>query len=233
MATEDLHFVLVHGAMHGAWCWQPTLPFLEASPRVASVTPVDLCGHGTRRDAKALEAITRADYEDDVVSAIEGGDLRNVVLVGHSLAGITLPAVATRVRERLRHVVFLATTTPPAGESVDDFMKSHPSSPVRRGVTGTQEMFCNDLDAEQTEWLTSRLGPQPPGPMNHRMEALQWPPGLPATYILLERDACLPPDYQREQARGLGIERVVSLDCGHSAFVAAPKALAELLLEIV
>ena len=45
-------FVLVHGASHGAWCWQPVVPYLEADERVDVVLPLDLPGSGARQDAK-------------------------------------------------------------------------------------------------------------------------------------------------------------------------------------
>jgi len=221
-------FVLVHGGAHGAWCWERLVPHLEASPRVDAVVAVDLPGHGAQRGMKPLEAITRADYVDHVVGEIESRDLRDVILVGHSLAGITLPPVAARVAERLLRVVFLSTSSPPPGQTVMDLMQ-HPLSPLARGLDG-RTMFCNDLDEEATEWLLGHVGPEPPGPMSEPVEIATVPPGVASTYVLLERDEALPPAYQREQARNAGVDEIVPFDSGHSAFASRPAELAALLL---
>jgi pimeloyl-ACP methyl ester carboxylesterase len=221
-------FVLVHGGAHAAWCWERLVPCLGADPRVGSVVAVDLTGHGARLDAKPQDAITVADYVEDVVREIESRDLRDVVLVGHSLAGITVPRAAVRVADRMRRLVYLSTTNPPAGQSVEDVMQ-HPLSPLsRRADFG--DMFCNDLDDETTAWLISNLGPEPAGPMREPVPSIDLPAGLGSTYVLLERDEALPPALQREQARNVGADEIVTFDAGHSAFLSRPKDLAELLL---
>src|SRR5690606_7323200 len=82
-------FVLVHGGAHGAGCWDRLPPLLARDPRVARVLAVDLPGHGRRLEAKPQAEITLDDYVDAVVGDVLGEDLADVVLVGHSLAGIT------------------------------------------------------------------------------------------------------------------------------------------------
>lgn len=221
-------FVLVHGGAHGAWCWERVVPHLERDARVDAVVAVDLTGHGARLDVKPLGEVAIADYVDDVAREIESRDLRDVVLVGHSLAGITLPAAAARVAARLRRVVYLATSNPAVGETIDELVK-HPLSPVTRGAE-FREMFCNDLDDETAAWLLGKLGPEPPGPMAEPVRVARLPPGVASTYVLLERDATLPPELQREQARTAGVDEIVAFDSGHSAFASRPRALAELLL---
>ena len=224
------NFVLVHGAVHGGWCWERVIPVLEASSGVEQVAAIDLVGHGERLNEKPLDEISLEDYADDVVREVEGRDLYDVVLVGHSLAGITLPLAAHRLVGRLRRVVYLSTTNPPVGQSVEDRMKD-PLSPLSRGVD-FETMFCNDLDDETSSWLLSRLGPEPPGPMAEKVTVVTGPPGIASTYILLEKDEALPPAFQREQARTAQVDEVVALDAGHSAFASRPDELAALLLHV-
>ena len=222
------NFVLVHGAAHGAWCWERVVPILEVSPHVQQVIAIDLVGHGERLEEKPQEEICIDDYADDIVREIEVGNLHDVVLVGHSLAGITLPPAAHRLVSRLRRLVYLSTTNPPVGQSVEDRMND-PLSPISREVD-FETMFCNDLDEESSHWLLSRLGPEPPGPMVEKVAVATGPPEVPSTFILLEKDEALPPAYQREQARTAQVDEIVTLDAGHSAFASRPQELAELLL---
>jgi len=197
---------------------------------VEQVIAIDLVGHGERLEEKPLEEICLDDYADDVVREIEGRDLTEVVLVGHSLAGITLPPAAHRLAGRLRRVVYLSTTNPQVGQSVEDRMRD-PLSPISREVD-FETMFCNDLDEKTSTWLLSRLGPEPAGPMAEKVAVATGPPGVPSTYILLEKDEALPPAYQREQARAAQVDEIVTLDAGHSAFASRPQELAELLLRV-
>jgi len=232
MAASGLHFVLVHGGAHSGSCWERLVPELEALPQVAGVLAVDLSGRGRRAGVRPLEEITREHYIADVVADIEGADLRDVVLVGHSLAGISVPWAAARLPERVRHLVLLSTTTPPPGRSVNDVMAEHPLSPLRRGID-FQRMFCNDLGEAEAQWLLTRLCDEPPGPLGEKVDAVSLPEGLASSFVLLERDEALPPDYQREQAATVGVDRIVPFDSGHSAFVSRPRDLAALLVGLV
>jgi pimeloyl-ACP methyl ester carboxylesterase len=224
-------FVLVHGGSHGAWCWDRLVPLLAADERVGAVVAVDLSGHGSKATVKPLDQISRSDYVADVMKEIEAADLREVVLVGHSLAGITLPLVAAKIPQRMRRLVYLSTSNPLPGQSLNQLME-HPLSPFSRGAD-FREMFCNDLDAQTREWLLSRIGDEPLGPLNEPMPTVRLPESLPSTYILLEQDQALVPDFQREQAANAGVDEIVTLDAGHSAFASKPAELARILLSYV
>ena len=77
-------FGLVHGAWHGAWCWDLLVPELELRGHAAIAMDLPC------EDREA----TFFDYADTVTAAL--GDSSDVVLVGHSLAGMTIPLVGLR-----------------------------------------------------------------------------------------------------------------------------------------
>lgn len=222
------NFVLVHGGAHAAWCWDRLVPLLGAAPGVGQVHAVDLCGHGARADRKPFLEIGVDDYVESVLEDLETQDLRGVTLVGHSLAGLTIPHVAARAPERIDRVVYLSTTNPPLGRSVLDEMSesAHFSASTTSNI---EEAFCSDLDAESAKWLTGHLGPQPPGPLEEPSRLVAGPPEIPSIYVLLESDAVLSPAYQMEQAARLGVGQTLRLDAGHSAFASKPVELAALL----
>ena len=85
--------VLVHGGMHGSWCWDTVRPFL-ASPTVA----VDLPGRGTR--PADLASVTLDDSVAAVLDDAERAGFERFVLVGHSLGGVTITETAVRHPER-------------------------------------------------------------------------------------------------------------------------------------
>ena len=73
---------LVHGAFHGAWCWDHLRPELE--DRGFAVVAPDLpC------DDPSAGCVA---YADTVVTAL--ADVHDeVIIVGHSLGGLTIPLV--------------------------------------------------------------------------------------------------------------------------------------------
>ena len=75
------NFLLVHGAWHGAWCWQRVLPGLVlAGHRAHAVT---LTGVGER--AHLLHpGIDLDTHIQDVTAAMDAEELDEVVLVVHS-----------------------------------------------------------------------------------------------------------------------------------------------------
>jgi len=207
------------------------LPHLRQDTRVEAVIAVDLCGHGTRLGDIPQDEISIRHYVDSVVDDIEAAALTDVVLVGHSLAGISIPHVAARLPDRIARLVYLSTTNPALGCCVNDSM-AHPLSPISRGIDLTKA-FCSDLDDETAAWLTGNLGPQPPGVLSEPIERVAGPREIPSTYVLLEKDEVLPPDLQLEQAETLDVDEIVRFEAGHSAFASRPGDLAELLLSLI
>ena len=110
-------FVLVPGAWCGAWSWQWVDPFLRDAGHV--VHPVALSGMGERVDL-AHPGITLDTHITDVVTALEFADLREVILVGESYAGMIITGVTDRVPERLAQVIYLDAVVPEDGQSYFD-----------------------------------------------------------------------------------------------------------------
>src|SRR5207237_2204959 len=104
---------LVHGAWHGAWCWQRVVQRLAADcHRVHAVT---LTGVGERAHLLA-PTITLETHIADVAGAIEAEELRDVVLAVHSYAGMIGTAIADRLGDRLRQLVYVDAVVPRPGE---------------------------------------------------------------------------------------------------------------------
>src|SRR4051812_34211124 len=100
-------FALVHGAWHGAWCWELLSPLLQQEGH--DVVAMDLpCG----------DASASFETYADVVCAALNAYKHDVVLVGHSLGANSIPLVATR--RPLRHLVYLCGVVPAIDQSVID-----------------------------------------------------------------------------------------------------------------
>ena len=97
-------YVLVAGAWLGGWCWQPVTAQLRAQGH--DVYPVTLTGLGERSHLASRE-VDLDTYIADVVNVVEVEDLQDVVLVGHSYAGLVVTAVADRIPERISLLTYL------------------------------------------------------------------------------------------------------------------------------
>jgi pimeloyl-ACP methyl ester carboxylesterase len=139
--SEKAALVLVHGAWHGAWCFDAVMPELARLGHVAIAR--DLPGHGVNAlfppvylerpadpdefsrvfasQPSPLAGLTLDDYAASVIETIDAvGRLGfgRVVLVGHSLGGVTVTRVAEMLPDRVLKLVYLAAFMLPPGDAV-------------------------------------------------------------------------------------------------------------------
>ncbi|MER7859275.1 alpha/beta fold hydrolase [Amycolatopsis japonica] len=112
-------FLLVHGAWHNGRSWDRVVPLLEAAGH--RVIAPSLTGYGDKAHLLSPE-VGLGTHIDDVTSLIERERLDDVVLVGHSYAGMVITGVANLVPERIAHLVFLDAMVPENGESAIDVL---------------------------------------------------------------------------------------------------------------
>lgn len=112
------NIVLVHGMWMGGWIWRDVAARLRAAGH--DVYTPTLTGLGERVHLARPE-VDLETHIDDVVNVILYEDLRDVVLVGHSYAGIVVEGVADRLPERLARLVYLDTGPMGAGVAHLDF----------------------------------------------------------------------------------------------------------------
>jgi pimeloyl-ACP methyl ester carboxylesterase len=109
--------VLVHGAMHGAWCWREVRDPLRAAGHQV-FTPT-LTGQGDRRHQMTRE-VGVDTHVDDLTELLWFEDLHHVHLVLHSYAGVLAGPVAERAGERLASITYLAGFMTRPGECLLD-----------------------------------------------------------------------------------------------------------------
>ena len=223
-------FGLVHGAWHGGWCWQYLIPELEA--RGHRAVAMDLPTEDPQAGAEGYAAIVRR--------ALDSFD-EDVVLVGHSLAGLTIPVVASL--RPVRHLIYLCAIIPRPGAAWDDVAAEQPpfghyqsstpavghpdgsaSCPEERAV----ELFYHDCPADRARWAAGLLRRQ-----NWRVSQEITPlaafPDVPASSILCTGDRVVDPAWSRAAAQGVLGVRPIELSGGHSPFLAQPARLADVL----
>ncbi|XP_052879325.1 LOW QUALITY PROTEIN: methyl jasmonate esterase 1-like [Gossypium arboreum] len=110
MEKKEGHFVLVHGACHGAWCWYKVITQLKSMGH--KVTAMDLAGAGIH-PKEVQEAQSFPDYFEPLMNFMASAQPEEkVILVGHSLGGYSISAAMERFPEKVAVAVFATAFMP-------------------------------------------------------------------------------------------------------------------------
>lgn len=120
------HFILVHGAGHGAWCWYKLASLLESAGH--KVTAMDLTGCGidstSISEVKSVHEYVKPLME--VMSALLPDE--RVVIVGHSLGGMSISFAIQAFPHKIAVAVFAtAFICSPDSPLSESFIEVHTS----------------------------------------------------------------------------------------------------------
>jgi pimeloyl-ACP methyl ester carboxylesterase len=173
------------------------------------------------------------DYARAVAGAL--GDAEDVVLVGHSLGGLTVPLVpALRPVER---IVLVAALVPRPGQSLIDQLRGEDRGILQPAGRSTDDdkrtawtdaalaidTLYHDADPLDAAAAFARLRPQAAKPQVEPTPLTAWP-DVPTEYVVCAQDRMVDPDYQRRRPF---THRTLS--SGHSPMLSQPSELARLL----
>jgi pimeloyl-ACP methyl ester carboxylesterase len=109
------NFVLVHGAWHGGWIWKRVARRLRDEGH--DVYTPTMTGLGERKHLLNA-AINLSTHIQDIVNVIRFEKLSDVVLCGHSYAGMVISGVADQISERIASLFYLDAFVPEDGNSI-------------------------------------------------------------------------------------------------------------------
>ena len=225
-----MDIALVHGSYHGAWCWELLRPELERLGHrvIALELPISDPGLGAADHARTVELRLDPDAQ--------------TMLVGHSMAGLIVPIVATH--RPIHRLVFLAAFLASPGQSANDQRAAEPidgriaprtaewtdlgNDVWMVGPNTATELFFHDAPASLAAWATKRLRPQSYRIFNETSPLTTWP-DVESRSIVCRDDRAINPDWVRAAARErLGVE-AIEIDGAHSPFLTRPVELARTL----
>jgi pimeloyl-ACP methyl ester carboxylesterase len=236
-AAASPALVLVHGANHRSVCWQPTIDELARLVPDRRVVAVDLPGRGAH--VVPADEISFDSLAASVVADIEAAGAEQVILVGHSLGGVTIANVAARLGpERVTHLVFVAATIPPEGKTVLDtfglsLRLTVPLVARRRALKDNprataSRSFCNGMTDAQRAFVLDNLCPDAPWLLTEPVDLAGLPPDIDRSWVLTTRDRAVKVAQQRKNIANLGgVGRTIEIDTCHDVMVSEPAALAE------
>lgn len=227
-------YVLVHGAWHGGWCWKKVKAILEDKGQ--SVFTPTLTGLGERSHLLTPQ-VGLSTHIEDIVSMLEYEDLYNVVLIGHSYAGMVISGVAEKVANRLSHLVYFDAYLPENKKSINDYLKVPSLAEIvaKKGDGWKIPLLgkIEDLgvtDKEDIEWATARIGYQPYKTFTDTISLKMPSNTIAKTFIRLSNFSWFIATAEKALVRGFNYYEM--LDGGHDAMISRPEETAEILLKI-
>lgn len=216
--------VLVHGAWHGAWCWDKVVG--ELGQRQVPVTTIDLPFEGLEADVAAARNAIR-DAGDDAV------------VVGHSYGGAVISAAASGL-DNVAHLVYLCAFMLAENDDIAALLARYPS-PLGKYLrqvdgrttvdpAGAAEIFYADCEPHDVDDALARLRSVPGA--NLRPKGAP-PPAwrdIPSTYVVCTQDRAIAPELQWQMAARA--THILEWPTSHSPFLSAPDRVVDLLSEL-
>jgi pimeloyl-ACP methyl ester carboxylesterase len=226
-------FVLVPGAWLGGWVWKRVIPSLEQKGHEAYA--ITLTGMGERVHLASKDVGIETAVQD-VLNVIKYNDLDDFVLVGHSFAGKVVAAVADRVPDKVKLLLYV------------DALRPDKVREPQAGFDPTRE-FGNPgpgaLGVPLTEGIIDNIGKDVKGPDRSWMlsKATPWPIKLASDPVVLSKNFdSIKSAYVFCTKSGDPVDEIVAgkwgkldgpyklIDSGHWPMITKPDDLAEALL---
>jgi len=234
-------YVLVHGAWHGAWCWDKVTPLLEKAGH--TVVARDLPGMG--EDETPHKDITLQSWTDWLCALLDEQP-EPVVLLGHSRGGLNITAAAEQRPDRIKQLIYLCAFLPRNGESVLGLISSEPDNQILPNLIPSDDgastafnedalpdVFFNDCSEEDTNWALSKVTPEPLAPASAPVAVTDANFGrVPRAYIECPEDQAVPPSLQKRMYTATPCDPMISMSTSHSPFISQPGELVKHILAI-
>jgi pimeloyl-ACP methyl ester carboxylesterase len=229
--------VFVHGWSCDRSYWSRQIDHFAGRHEVVAI---DLAGHG--ESGAGRPAWTVPAFGGDVVAVIEKLDLRDLVLIGHSLGGDVIVEVALALPDLVAGLVWVDTYATLGGsrtqEEIDEFVQPFRDNFVTAARAFVQRMFVPGSDPDLVEQVVGDMSSAPPeiavGVMEHAVandDAI-----LAALRELRAPLVAINPDYRPTDIEALGrhgVKAVLMPGVGHFLMMENPDTFNHLLGETI
>ncbi|CAD6235155.1 unnamed protein product [Miscanthus lutarioriparius] len=249
------HFVLVHGAGHGGWCWFKLACLLRGSAH--RVSCIDLTGAaGSLVDPDDVRSFDEYDAPlTDFMAALPDG--HKVILVGHSAGGLSVTHAMHLFRDKIKQAIFIAATMLPFGYQTEQDIKDgvpdlsefgdvydlkfslgddRPPTSVALREEHQRTILYQQCSHEDSTLASILLRPWPAALSTARFGhvddgAESEVNTVRRVYIKTANDHMVKPEQQEAMIQRWPPSEVVAMDTDHSPFFSAPERLFELILK--
>lgn len=245
--NKDKTYLLVHGAWHGAWCWNKVVPIMKH--KGYKVETIDLPSHGN--DTTNANSIKLDDYVKKVIESankIEG----QIILVGHSMGGIVISQAAEILgKNKVFKLIYLDAFLPKNGESVSSLarlIESYLPKDTSRLTIGSglivsedkmtsifkpevaDMLFYHDCSQADKDFAHRNMSRQSFAPLGTPVSVSDSIYGkIPKYFILCTDSKDLDKSILPSRVK---CEKLVKLNSSHSPFFSKPRKLTNILIKL-
>lgn len=231
-------FVLVHGAMHGGWCWRNVAPLLRDAGHTAYAPT--LTGQGERSHLLSRD-IGVDTHVQDIAALLKYEDLSEVRLVLHSYSGVLAGPIIDAAADRVAEIIYLAAFVVRPGECLLDVEPTETARRYRSLVAETgdgwrlpaTDRFLDQwgiTDRQLKAWVAPRLTDFP---FRCQTDSLDFDAArleaVPTRYVRHTAPPLASLDLSHHRAVQAGWQ-VDEIPCGHDTMLAAPHDTARVLV---
>ncbi|MDA0240709.1 MAG: alpha/beta hydrolase [Proteobacteria bacterium] len=231
-------FVLVHGAWHGGWCWRRVSDRLRAKGH--DVYAPTLTGLGERSHLLS-PMVGLETHIQDIVNVLKFEELTDVILCGHSYAGMVITGVIDREPDRISALVYLDAFVPSDGDCAMDHTKLNANGALQRAVDERGDGWRMPLPAMEAmgvfdhadiDWVEHLLVEHPVKSFNETLSLTGSPDHASRHYILASGGTA--PRFAHVHARMSEDPNwsTYEVPTGHDVMVTMPAELSDILDKI-
>jgi pimeloyl-ACP methyl ester carboxylesterase len=242
--------IMVHGSWHWGGCFQKVADRLALAGYPVA-TP-DLTSHGY--NSAAYDSFKSIEDYAQPVEAILKSSSEKVVLVGHSMGGVTLTYLAEKYPEKISKLIYLTAFMAPKGKKAVDYILLYLKIPAAkelfqvmsevndgRGVkldltqrAVVKAAFYADCSEHDVDIAAKNVLPIQSSVPNQTVSTITAKRfgSIPRVYIECTEDKAIPIETQRLMISDVPGATVASLKTSHSSFFSQPDSLAKLIIEM-
>lgn len=240
-AAKAQTYVLVHGSWQAPYVWDAVSKGLQKKGN--KVVVVELPGHGS--DQTLTHMLSLNVYRDKVIEAIDKAG-EKVILVGHSMGGVVVSAVAEKIPAQISKLVYIGAFVPASEQSLGELANTDPGSKLGPLLSQSEDKLTLDVNRDSLTYLF--IGDGTPAAKQRVLDHYRAEPAIPfgdkvtltkegfggvdKVYIKTLKDIVISPILQDRMIAGAGIKTIYSVNTSHSPFLAQPQTVSELLLKI-
>jgi len=222
--NEQRGIIFIPGGQMSDWIWKNFIPLIKNSQCLTI---------NQRLEENSLDSrisSSLADCSNHIIKQINEHNFERIIIIGHSIGGLLAALVAQQLKQKVEHVVYIASNLPKNNTTaIDSFsflqklmIKSFVKSQIKKENVhvGTEAKyfishFCNTSNSEVIEYVKSQYLNAEPICLFKEKVYWDYSIEIPQTYIRLLKDKTINRNLQTKMAKNLNISNVIDIESDH------------------
>jgi predicted alpha/beta hydrolase family esterase len=222
--NEQRGIILIPGGQMSGWIWKDFIPLIKNSKCLTINQRIEENSLNSRITSSL------SDCTNNIIKQINEHKFEKTIIIGHSIGGLLAALVAQQMKQKVEHVIYIASNLPKNNtNAIDSFpilqklmLNSFVKSQVEKDNIniGSEAKyfishFCNTCSSNIIEYIkTQQLTAEP---ICIFKEKIKWDYSVdvPQTYVKLLKDRTISISLQSEMAGNLNVSNIIDIESDH------------------